>query len=403
VGARRSARITGTIVVVEIAVTLVLLAGAGLMVRSFLKLYSFDLGYRTENLMVVRLELLSNKYRGTDMRRTFYDQIVQQVRTIPGVETVALTTSVPPAGAPSVFFEIEGHPPTATVDNPPEAMVVSISPGFFDVLNLRVRTGRTFTDADGVRGDETILINERLAQRYFAGENPIGQRIRWVWRVSSSDWQSGAWRRIVGVSPTLQHRWPDRADHVIYTPHRQEAEPSVMLLVRSQAEPAMLMRAVQLKVLALDQDQPVFMAQTIDQMLARRRWTFVAFGSLLVVFAVIAVLMAAVGVYAVMTYSVAQRTQEIAVRMALGAGAGQVSWLVLRRGLIQLGIGVVVGNLGALATTRLVTALLVQVTPTDSLTLVTITALLAAVAVAACLIPARRATHTDVLTALRAE
>ena len=211
-----------------------------------------------------------------------------------------------------------------------------------------------------------------------------------------------AWKTVVGVAPTLLHTWPSE-EPVVYTPHRQDAERSVMLVVRSRTEPEAIMRAVQNEVQALDRDQPVFMAQTIDQMIARRRHTFAVFGSLLVIFAVIALLMAAVGVYAVMAYSVTQRTQEIGVRMALGADPRQVSWLVLRRGLIQLAIGLAVGLLGAIATTRLVTALLVQVTPTDPLTFVAITLFLAGVATAACLIPARRATHIDPLSALREE
>jgi predicted lysophospholipase L1 biosynthesis ABC-type transport system permease subunit len=247
------------------------------------------------------------------------------------------------------------------------------------------------------------VINERLAARYFPGQNPIGQRIRFIWRDNDGGLRPDAWRTIVGVGPTLRHRWPLETEQVIYTPHRQDAESRIALVVRSRVDAKTIMAAVQREVQALDRDQPVFMAQTIDQMLTRNRHTFIAFGGLLILFALIAVLMAAVGLYAVMSSSVNQRMREIGIRMALGADPRQVSWLVLRRGLIQLAIGLAVGVPGALATARLVRAPIVQVTPTDPINLLIITILLAAVALAACLVPARRATRIDPLVALRAE
>jgi ABC-type antimicrobial peptide transport system permease subunit len=190
---------------------------------------------------------------------------------------------------------------------------------------------------------------------------------------------------------------------VVYVPYRQDPPGFAALLVRSQLPPGSVMSAVRREVQALDQDQPVFTIETLDQALAQSRWPFRVFGSLFAIFAFIALVLSAVGLYAVMAYSVTQRTQEIGVRMALGANGRQVSWLILRRGLTQVAIGLTLGLAGAFGLSKVLRAVLVQITPSDPLTFVAISVLLTGVAVAACLVPARRATRVDPLTALRAE
>jgi ABC-type antimicrobial peptide transport system permease subunit len=213
------------------------------------------------------------------------------------------------------------------------------------------------------------------------------------------------WRTIVGISPVMRHSNPQDADPIaaVYVPYRQDPPRGVILLARSRLEPGSVMNAVRREVQALDQDQPVFTVQTMNQMLAQAMWPYRVFGSLFALFAVIALVMSSVGLYAVMAYSVTQRTMEIGVRMAVGAEGRQVSWLILRRGLVQLALGMTIGLGGAFALSRVLRGLLVQTTPTDPVTFVTITVILTTVAVAACVLPARRATHVDPLVALRSE
>jgi ABC-type antimicrobial peptide transport system permease subunit len=213
------------------------------------------------------------------------------------------------------------------------------------------------------------------------------------------------WRTIVGISPSILHdstRGPE-PNAVVYLPHRQTPPASATLLVRSALPPGSVMAAVRREVQAIDQDQPVFTVQTLDQILAQNRWPFRVFGGLFAIFAAIALVLSSVGLYAVMAYSVTQRTQEIGVRMALGAAGGDVSWLILKRGLIQLALGLTIGLGGALALSRVLRTVLFQVAPTDPVTFASITVLLTIVSLAACLVPARRAMRVDPLVALRAE
>ena len=428
-GGRRARWLTGTMVVVELALTLVLLVGAGLMVRSFLKLYTIDIGIKTENLLSIRLQLPSTKYpapaapaapaagsaeaaapapRPTDPRLAFYDRLLPRLEAIAGVEAVSLTTSVPPFGAGRRGVDIEGRPARKPEERAPEVGTVTISPRFFDTAGVQIRRGRAFHDTDGSPGNETVIINEKLAASLFANEDPIGRRIRFA------QGQAGpgqppppvpVWRTIVGVSPTIRHSNPQDAEPpaVMYMPHRQSPPSGASLLVRSRLDAGAIMNAVRTELAAIDPDQPIFTAQTVEQMLAQQTWPYRVFGSLFAIFAVIALVMSAVGLYAVMAYSVTQRTTEIGVRMALGAAGRQVSWLILKRGLLQMGLGLVLGLAGAFGLSRVLRTLLVQVTPTDPATFTIITVILTAVAIAACLIPARRATRVDPLVALRAE
>ena len=429
-GGRRARWLTGTMVVLELALTLVLLVGAGLMVRSFLKLYTIDMGIKTENLLSIRLQLPGTKYppppppaapaAGStqsavafappppDPRMVFYDRLLPKLEAVAGVEAVSLTTSVPPFGSGRRGIDIEGRPARKPEEKAPEVGTVTISPKFFDSVGVQLRRGRAFHDTDGTPGNETTIINEKLAATLFANEDPIGRRIRFV------QGQPGpgqppppvpVWRTIVGISPTIRHSNPQDAEPpaVMYVPMRQNPTSFATILVRSRLDAGAVMNAVRTEIGAIDADQPIFTAQTVEQMLAQQTWPYRVFGSLFAIFAVIALVMSAVGLYAVMAYSVTQRTTEIGVRMALGAAGPQVSWLILKRGLLQMGIGLTLGLAGAFGLSRVLRTLLVQVTPTDPATFVTITVILTAVAVAACVIPARRATRVDPLIALRAE
>ncbi len=410
-GGRRARWMSGTLVVIEIALTIILLTGAGVMTRSFLLLYRDDTGVKTDYLMTMRLVLNNTKYPKPEMRQEFYDRLAPRLASVPGAESVALATNIPPQGGGRRLLEIEGGRHTEGA-NWPEVTTITAGPNYFETLGAPVRVGRAFNDNDGKAGFETVVVNQRFATQMFPGEDPIGRRIRFPLRQPNAPPPTGpqaadqtppVWRVIIGIASTLRHGSPQDGEPpaAVYIPMRQESPAFAMLLIRSRIDPAVIMSSVRREVQALDQDQPVFTVQTMEQMLRQQRWPFVVFGTLFVVFAVIALVLAAVGLYAVMAYSVTQRTQEIGVRMALGAAAPQVSWLILRRGVIQLAIGLTIGLTGAWFATAALPQQIVGTTPNDPRMFSIVTALLILVALAACLIPTRRATRLDPLVALR--
>ncbi len=283
--------------------------------------------------------------------------------------------------------------------------MLSVGPRYFDVLGLRLARGRAFTDSDGTPGHEAAIVNQRFATLHFAGEDPIGRRIQLTEETPSGP-QPG-WATIVGVSPTVRQR--DRQDvdddPVVYLPHLGNPNQGrgATLLVRTRAEPGRITTLLREEMRALDADIPLFNIRTMDEFLARQRWEFFVFGTMFAIFAGIALVLSAVGLYGVTAYSVTQRTQEIGVRMALGAQPQQVVWLIVRRSLVQLAIGLTAGMAGAFGVGKLLESLLVQTSTRDPLTLISIAALMVAVSLAACFWPARRATQLDPLSALRYE
>jgi putative ABC transport system permease protein len=404
-GSRRAGWLSGTMVVLELALTLVLLVGAGLMVRSFVSLYTVDLGMQTEQMMTMRMGLSGTKYPDSGKRLAFFDQLTPKLASIPGVDAVAVATGVPGFGAGTRRMEIDGRPVPAKWEDRPEVGTTIVSPGFFRATGIEVVRGRSFTETDGTAGSEVLVVDQAFVAAHFGSEDPIGRRVRFPAREPSPKDPAPVWRTIVGVSRTVEDL-PNPGGIPIrgaaYVPHRQEPPAGAVLLVRSSLDPTTVMNAVRREVQLIDPDQPVFTVQTIDQMMAQATWPYRVFGSLFAIFALIALVLSAVGLYAVMAYSVTQRTNEIGVRMALGADKRRVSWLVLRRGIVQLAIGLILGLAGALGLSTVLTDLLATgVPPRDPLTFVLISVLLTAVALAACLIPARRATRVDPLVALR--
>ena len=401
-GSRRAQWLSGTMVVIEIALTIVLLAGAGLMVRSFLKLYSQNLGIRSDYLLTMRVQLPNTKYPNAEARQQFFERLAPRLEGVPGAESVAITTSVPPEGSGQRDVEIDGRPIAAGTERR-AVTTVTISPTFFDTVGAPVLRGRAFGANDGTPGAETVVVNPNFVSEFFPAEDPIGRRIRFPEREPKPGTPPAVWRTIVGISPALKHGAPRNMPppSVVYVPLRQEPTGFAVLVVRSRVDPALMVNSVRREVQAIDQDQPVYTVLTIAQILKQQQWPFRVFGTVFGIFAVIALVLAAVGLYAVMAYSVTQRTQEIGVRMALGAAGHQVSWLILRRGIIQLAIGLTCGIAGAWFTSRALRPILFQTTPNDPATFVGVSLLLAIVALAACLIPARRATRLDPLVALR--
>jgi predicted permease len=413
-GGSRTRWLTGTMVVVEVALTLVLLVGAGLMVRSFLNLYRMDIGIKTDRLMTMQLQLSGEKYQKPDERRAFFERLQPRLAGIPGMEGAAITTGAPPFGSGTRPFEVDGRE-SPKFDDAPRVGAITVSPTFFDVVGVSVIRGRALTEADGATGAENVIINERMAAQHFTGEDPIGKRIRFMQPPPSPGQPPPAgqpapppptWRTIVGIVPTIRHGSPQEAEppSVVYSAYRQEPPGFAWVMVRSALPPSSMMDAVRQAVSSVDPDQPVFNLRTLDQMLAQSMWPYRVFGTLFAIFAFIGLLLSAVGLYAVVAYSVTQRTQEIGVRMALGAQGNQVTWMILKRGLLQLALGLAIGLFGGYFAGRaLPSEILVQTRPTDPGTFAAIALILSVVAVAACIIPARRAMRVDPLVALRAE
>ncbi len=401
VGSRCARWFSSGIVVAEISLALVVLVGAGLMLRSFLKLYTLDVGFPTDHLMAMPIDLVQAKYADAEARRDFFERLEPQLTAIPGVDAVALTTGVPPDDGGERRLEVDGRQDSQHRF----VSIVTISPAFFDVIRVRLLTGRGFDASDGTPGSETVIVNERLASMEFGGADPIGRRIRFVEREPQPGRPEPGWRTIVGVAPSIRHGSARDAffGPVVYLPYRQEVPGTPSLLVRSNLAPAAVLNGVRRDVQAIDRDQPVDTIRTLDQLLADSRWPYRVFGVMLGGFAAIALLLSSVGLYAVMAYAVSQQEQEIGVRMALGAQVRQVSWLILRRGLIQLAAGLGLGLTAALALSVVLQRMLVEMSPTDPVTYAAVIFVLAGVSVAACLAPARRAARIDPMIALRSD
>jgi len=384
-GGLRARRWSRTLIIAEVALTLVLLAGAGFMMRSFLTMYRMDTGLETSRLLTMQIYLPLTKYPEMAPRTVLFRQFEERLRGISAIEASAMAT---PVGV-----------------EPPVVTMVGVGDDYFDALDLPLLRGRVFTAADGLPGQQSAIVNRRFVDIHFADEDPIGRRIKLELQNRAPDMPEPAWLTIAGVAPNIrQSRLRDpETDPVVYVPHRTESPRAGVLIVRTPGDPAGVTALVRDTMRVLEPDLPLFNIQTLDQQLAEQRWEFQIFGTMFATFALIALVLSAVGLYAVTAYSVTRRTQEIGLRVALGARPGQVQWLILRLALGQLALGLTIGIAGAFGVGQLLQSLLVQTSPTDPTTLLSIVALLLSVAVAACLWPARRAARLDPMMALRHE
>ena len=405
----RARRWTGSLIVAELALTVVLLAGAGFMMRNFLTMYSMDLGMDTSKLLVMRLALPERKYPALEQRLAFYQRIEERLKANPRIEAVTIASNAPMQGGFMRRLTLDGKP-LEQGQQAPEVTMMTIDPRYFDTVGLPLIRGRGLTDEDGMTGRESAVINQQFARLHFPNEDPIGRRI-----VLNMDLQGGAAPTngiptsltaiVVGIAPNVRQRnfQQPETDAVAYLPFRTDPRAFMTLLVRSQGDPNAMAPILREEVRAIDADLPLFGIRTMDQELAQARWPFRIFGTMFAIFAFIALGLSAVGLYAVTAYSVTQRTQEIGVRMALGAQGNQVAWLFLKRSFIQLAIGLTLGVAGAFGVGQLFssTQLLIQTSSRDPITIGGIALLLAVVAIAASVWPARRATRLDPLIALR--
>ena len=397
-GGAQARYLSGALVVTEVALSIVLLVGAGLMIRSFLNTYGMTRELPADRFLVMRLSLPRAKYPNDAARVRFYDSLEERLGAVPGVQAAVVTTSLPVTGSGSWKVELEGKP-AVEEEKLPEVAGVLASPGYLDAIGIAVVRGRGFTRSDGLPGMQTAIVNQRFAAKYWPGEDPLGKRLRMHWDGDRP------WVTVVGVNRDFRQalRESGEIEPVICLPYRTRPVSDYTIMARAGAAPKALTSGIRKAIQEIDGDLPVFGVRTLDEQFERQRWPFRVFGSLFTIFALIALLLSSVGLYATMAYSVTRRTREIGVRMAMGASAGNVLRMVLSQGLRQLAVGLALGLAAAFGLARVLKTLLVGVTPTDPATFVTISAVLIAVGIFACWLPARAAMNVDPMLALRYE
>ncbi|HEY7446868.1 MAG TPA: ABC transporter permease [Vicinamibacterales bacterium] len=400
----RARRWTAALIVVQLALTLVLLAGAGFMTRSFLSMYQMDIGISTSRMLSMNMILSARKYPSLEDRTTFLRRIDQHFANIAEIEAASTTTNTPFGGGAVRQLEIDGK--AADGARAPEVTMLSVGARYFDVLGVRLVRGRNFTDTDSEPGRHAVIINQRLATMYFAGQDPLNRLIRLKQDVPGAEQPN--WLTVIGVAPNVRQRNNNQErepDPVAYVPHSENSTMAraATVLARTRSDPGRAARMLREAMVSVDPDQALFNPRSLDEQLAQQRWPLRVFGTMFTAFALIALVLAGVGLYAVTAYLVTQHTRDIGVRMVLGAQPSQVIWVFLRRAFVQLTIGLTIGIAAAFGVGRLLQTLLVQTSPRDPVTLISIVVLVTVVGVVACLGPARRATRLDPLIALRHE
>ena len=402
-GGRRS-WLRSSLVITEVALSIVLLIGAGLLIKSFVRILDTDPGFKPQNLLTMQLALNPKKDEGGKVLN-FFGELKGRIAGLPGVESAAFSNGIPLGQAADTSFAIVGRP-KPEVPKQPQAMLYIPSPDYLQAMGIRLVKGRFFTAQDTQHSQRVAVIDETFARQQFPDQEPLGQHI-------AGDGKDNPDAEIVGIVVHVKHFGLDAVEGVqpqLYLPFNQAPDsvlpmlaPRMNLIIRTTADPLTLTAAVRREVQAMDPNQPVYnvstMEQTIDQSLVTERLSM----KLLAFLAGLALILAAVGIYGVMSYTVTQRSHEIGIRMAIGAQPRDVFKMVIGRGMILALIGVGFGLVGAFGLTRLMATMLFGVTPTDPTTFVSIGILLIAVALVACYVPGRRATKVDPLVALRYE
>ncbi len=396
VGRRRGGWLSFGLVVFQFALTLVLLTGAGIFVRSLFAGLAVNPFIPSHQLWTARLELPDTRYKDADARERFYDQLLPRLRALPGVTNVAIASNAPGLGSWRHQIELE-HQPIEHAAQRPWIALIANSPGYLDTIHLPLLRGRPFNVEDGAASHETAVLTRDAAGRFWPGQDPIGKRFR----IFDEKGKAGNWITVVGVSADMvQEMDENEPKPPFFVPYRQEGWSNMALVIESSANPIPSVRAV---VQGLDQDLPLTDIFRFDQAVDHQIWFLRLFGELFFGFAFIALLMASVGIYAVMAHAAAGRTREIGVRIALGASTRSILGLVMTRGLWQIAAGVALGLAAGIPVARMMASLPIGASSSDSAVFFTVASVLALVGVFACWLPARRAASLDPVKAIRCE
>jgi predicted permease len=393
-----SHRLRGSLVVLEMALSLVLLVGAGLLVRSFLSLVKTNAGFDPRNLLTMNLILPGAKYKEEPQRATFYSDLVNRVKTLPGVESAAAVNYLPLGGSNSSdAYLIEGVPEAANGQEFIGRYRVC-TPDYFHAMGITVMKGRAFNEQDKAGALPVVIVNDTFARRHWPDQDPIGKRVRFYGPIERAPWM-----QVVGVIQDVKHELNIAVTPEFYLPHAQDSWNGMVLLAKTSADPSSMAAAIRQQVWAIDKDQPVFDVRTMEEVRSISVAVYSFSSVTLGIFAGVALLLAAVGIYGVMAFVVTQQTHDIGVRMALGARSRDVLKLVVMNGMKLALIGVAIGLVGAWGLSRFMKTLLFGVGATDLLTFSVVSLCLLFAALLACYVPARRATKVDPLVALRYE
>ena len=398
IGGGRGERLRSMLVVAQVALALILLVGSGLLVRTFARLQQVDLGFDPAHTLTAQIVLPGTKYTGSERLLGFFDALHDRLSATAGVRTVAFTSDVPLAGGYSYLsFSVVGQPAPRPGASLPDAVPMVATPEYFTAMGIPLLAGRLFTAADAPNAPRVVVVNRDLARKAFGGRNPLGERISFDNAADSTTWLT-----IVGVVGSTRLEGVGLETYAqAFTPLSQGPVPYVYVVARTTGDPLALAATLRREVAALDPTLPVANVMSMDQRAAASVAQYKLNSVIVTVFAAAALVLASIGIYAVISYAVAQRTREIGIRMALGAAQGHVLGLIVRDGMAPTLVGVALGAAGALGATRLMRSLLYGVSATDPAVFAVVATMLLLVALAACLVPARRAARVDPNVALR--
>jgi putative ABC transport system permease protein len=390
------AKTRNTLVVVQLALSLALLSCAGLLTRSLIELQRVNTGFETDNLMTLQFRLPPSKYDTPDKIWQMFDRAIKEIRAVPGVQSAALVRAFPMTGnGETLPITIEGHP-AANPGDAPMALVNPITTDYFATMRIPRLAGRDVAESDNAQSVPVVVVNKELAGRMWPNESALGKRLQFA--------GDNRWWTVVGVVGDTKHFALNEKQLLeIYLPHAQRPQIFTTLALRSTGNPLLLSRAIRDAIWRVDRDQPVWGVRSMDQLLDSAIGSPKLIVRLTVGFAIVALLLGAIGIYGVLSYTMSQRSHEVGIRIALGAESRQVVRMVVAEGMRIVGIAVAIGLAASFATTRLLQSQLFGVGPTDALTFSVVTALLALVALLACYLPARRASRVDPMVALRAD
>jgi putative ABC transport system permease protein len=399
---RGGSRVRGALVISELALAVMLLAGAGLLMRSFVRLQAVDPGFQPHQALSFELTLPDSRYKEDPTRVAFFDQLLPKLRALPGVTSAGAVMGLPLAGLNfNISFEVAGRPPVPPSQQP--AMEVRVaSADYFSTIGIPVKRGRAFTNDDKQGRPRVVMLTESAAKQYFPGEDPIGKTIKLGWGKGPGRARAGG--EVIGiVGDTRDAGLNEPSPAEIYLPLEQWPVSAMSVVVRTATPPTSLADAIRDAVHSVDPNLPVSNVRTLDQIIAKSISQPRFYMTLLTIFAGVALALAGIGIFGVLSYAVSQRTREIGIRMALGARERSVVVMVVRQAMLLVAIGVVSGTVAALVLSQTMARMLFGVTATDPATFAGVAAVLVAVALLACYMPARRASRVDPIIALRSE